>query len=344
MKNTIDFILPWVDGSDPNWIAEKTKHKNADGSASTAPDAISECRYRDNGLLKYWFRGVESFAPWVNHVFFVTCGQKPEWLNANHPKLILVDHRDYIPHQFLPTFNSNTIEMNYHRIEGVSERLVFFNDDKFLLRPIDETVFFADGLPVLDTRILYPPKNGEHNWERELYNDYCIVNKSYNRFETAKSIWRNRSKWFNLSVLGRKRVLGNITHFLTNGTLPATDCGHLALPHLKSSLEELWANYPDVLAESSSHKFRNDGSVNQCLINAWEQAKGMFYPVHKKDIGMYLDYSEENQSQILYYINNQMVPQICLNESEKSWWSESFTSAVVQAFDSILPNKSSFEL
>lgn len=343
MKNTIDFILPWVDGSDPNWIAEKAKHKKADVNASSAPDAISECRYRDNGLLKYWFRGVEKFAPWVNHVFFVTCGQKPEWLNEGHPKLILVNHRDYIPHQFLPTFNSSVIEMNFHRIDGLSEHVVFFNDDFFLVKPINEEVFFRNGLPVLDTKIVYPSKSCCHNWEHLLYNNYVIVNKSFNRFKSIKSIWLNRSKWFNFSILGRKRVLGNLARYLTNGKLPASDCGHLGQPHLKSSLEEIWALYPDILTEVSTHKFRNDCDVNQWLISAWEQAKGLFCPVHKKDIGVCVDYSEENLSQILYNIRNQTLPMICLNESENCKISERFTSAVIQAFDSILPEKSSFE-
>jgi hypothetical protein len=59
---------------------------------------------------------VEKYAPWVNRVFFITCGQCPPWLNRNHPKLRLVDHKDFIPLEYLPTFNSMTIELNLHRI------------------------------------------------------------------------------------------------------------------------------------------------------------------------------------------------------------------------------------
>lgn len=69
------------------------------------------------GYLKYWFRGVEKYAPWVHKIYFVTCGQKPDWLNENHDKLVLVNHEDYIPHEYLPTFSSHTIELNFHRIK-----------------------------------------------------------------------------------------------------------------------------------------------------------------------------------------------------------------------------------
>lgn len=34
-------------------------------------------RYRDWENLKYWFRGVETFAPWVNKVYFITYGHIP---------------------------------------------------------------------------------------------------------------------------------------------------------------------------------------------------------------------------------------------------------------------------
>ena len=69
MKETmdkIDFVLPWVDGSDKEWLAQKRKYENSgERMARGDVDANSDCRYRDYGLLQYWFRAVERFAPWV---------------------------------------------------------------------------------------------------------------------------------------------------------------------------------------------------------------------------------------------------------------------------------------
>ena len=97
-RDSIDFVLPWVDGSDPEWLARMREATAAEGgTASSDAAANGECRFSDNGLLRYWFRAVERFAPWVGKVFFVTCGQKPDWLDERHPKLRLLDHRDYIP-------------------------------------------------------------------------------------------------------------------------------------------------------------------------------------------------------------------------------------------------------
>ena len=148
----IDFVVTWVDGSDREWLAQKRKYLDAASSVSSSiagGEANADCRYRDCGLLKYWFRAVEKFAPWANRVFFVTCGQKPDWLDESNPKLRLVNHEDYIPAEYLPTFHSDTIELNLHRIPDLSERFVLFNDDTFLLRPSTPDQFFHGGLPVL---------------------------------------------------------------------------------------------------------------------------------------------------------------------------------------------------
>lgn len=103
-KADIDFVILWVDDQDPIWIEDKNKYKGQQGNHTN-----NEVRYRDWQNLKYWFRAVEKYAPWVRKIHFVTCGQKPEWLNINHPKLNLVDHKDYIDEKYLPTFSSHTI-------------------------------------------------------------------------------------------------------------------------------------------------------------------------------------------------------------------------------------------
>ena len=108
--NKIDFVLAWVDGADKEWLAERRKYNPAKGADNSA------ARYRDWENLQYWFRGVEKFAPWVNRIYFVTCGHIPPWLNTSHPKLKLIRHSDYMKPEYLPTFNINSIELNFHRI------------------------------------------------------------------------------------------------------------------------------------------------------------------------------------------------------------------------------------
>lgn len=337
----IDFVLPWVDGNDPVWRAEKQKWEVRSKEAmNMTDDANSDCRYRDDGLLKYWFRSVEKFAPWVNAIYFVTCGQKPEWLNESHPKLRLVNHADYIPSKCLPTFNSNTIELNYHRIDDLSEKFVLFNDDVYLLKPIKDDFFFKSGNPVLDTNLRYTDKVGLNGWSKLIFNDYCVVNKNFN---IGRSIWENRRKWFNIKELGYKRARRNLLCYLANRTLPVSLYGHIAHPIMKSTLQELWDRCPDIMVQTSMRKFRTDDQVNQWLLCAWNQAKGSFYPAHEKNLGKIFSVDPHNVDLICEVIRGQRYPQVCLNDTQYNTEPEHCAREIAKAFDSILPEKSSFE-
>ena len=337
----IDFVISWVDGSDLNWIAERKRYENQLPSCQVKLDANGDCRYKDYGLLKYWFRAVEECAPWVNKVFFVTCGQKPEWLNENHPKLKLVNHKDFIPSDWLPTFNSRTISLNYHRIKDLSEHFLLIDDDMFLLQPVAPEMFFKDGNPILRSRLRYPEYVGYNNWSRVLFNDYCVVNNS---FDMRKSIWENRRKWFSVKELGVKQVRQNLACYLANKTLPVRGYGHLAYPHLKSTFEEVWDMHSDVLEQTCARKFRADDQVNTWLMCAWNQAKGCFYPTHEKGRGVCVGMDLETIDWACEIIKTQSQPQICLNDSANNDVDPSvFSMKLTEAFESVFPNKSSFE-
>ena len=134
----IDFVIPWVDDADKEWRKKYKKYKH--------DEANDEARYRDWDILKYWFRGVEKYAPWVNKIHFITCGQKPDWLDETNPKLNLVNHVDYIPEKYLPTFSSHTIELHLSKIQGLSDKIVYFNDDMFLINEVSKNDFFVNDL------------------------------------------------------------------------------------------------------------------------------------------------------------------------------------------------------
>ena len=137
----IDIVIPWVDGSDPVWQADHAKYR-ASKSADNHP-----ARYREWGLFRYWFRGIEQNAPWVRKVHLLTYGHLPAWLEPDHPKLHIVNHRDFIPEEYLPTFSSHTIELNMHRIPDLAEHFLYFNDDVYLMKPSQPEDFFRDDLP-----------------------------------------------------------------------------------------------------------------------------------------------------------------------------------------------------
>lgn len=340
----IDFVLPWVDDTDPQWLKRKNdtwRNLHLSEEIPGSDEKNGDCRYREMGTLKYWFRAVEKFAPWVNKVFFITCGQRPAWLNIDHPKLVLVHHEDYIPAQYLPTFNVNPIELNLHRIPGLSEHFVYLNDDTFLIRPVSPDFFFRAGKPCLPADLSICDYFGYNNWSFLCLNDYCVLNDHFNFYD---SIWNNRDKWFNIKELGAKVVFKNLLCHRLNRTMVIRGYEHLPTPQLKSTFGIVWDNCPKILDSTSRQAFRSNDQVNQWLICGWNQASGNFWPTRPYSHGFHFNICEAQLEAICSLIRNQAAPQLCLNDSEKNDAPQKCFSAIIDALDSILPEKSGFEL
>ena len=333
MNEKIDFVIMWVDGSDPTWLEEKNKYLEKKIDTSNAIN-----RYRDMGLLKYWFRGVEKFAPWVNKVHFVTWGHIPSWLNTNNSKLNVVKHEDFIPKKYLPVFNASAIEIHLHRINGLSEKFVFFNDDMFLLKPTDSSYFFKNDLPCDFWRdnIPYCDKDTDPLFEHILLNDKMLICRHFNKREVIK---KNFSKCFNLKY-GKRNI-----RFLLLYKWPymaGFDNFHVAAPFLKSTFEELWEKEYDALETTSYSKFRRMVDVNQYVFQLWQIYTGRFTPKSIKETGMFFALSNDN-SAIFDVIDKQKTNMICINDSDLSIDYEKVIKELAEHFDKILPNKSSFE-
>ncbi|XP_011060693.1 PREDICTED: N-acetylglucosamine-1-phosphotransferase subunits alpha/beta isoform X2 [Acromyrmex echinatior] len=123
----IDVVYTWVNGSDPMFLESLQKHVSiVDLSAVTS-------RFSDKDELRYSLRSLEMYAPWVRHIYIVTNGQIPSWLDMDNPRITLVTHEDiFLNKSDLPTFSSPAIESHIHRIPGVSDKFLYFNDDVML--------------------------------------------------------------------------------------------------------------------------------------------------------------------------------------------------------------------
>lgn len=142
----IDAVYTWVDDSDPEWRARRAAALGGPDDG-TSPDH-GAVRFRNRDELRYSLRSLAMYAPWIRHIHLVTAGQRPSWLNEDHPGITVIDHRDLFadPDAALPTFNSHSIESQLHRIEGLSEHFLYLNDDMFLGRPTTpETFFLSSG-------------------------------------------------------------------------------------------------------------------------------------------------------------------------------------------------------
>lgn len=338
--NQIDFAIIWVDGGDEKWKSDKERYK---GVKSSLVDDGEE-RYRDWDNLRFWFRGVEKYAPWVNKVYFITCGQVPNWLDTNHEKLVCVNHSDYMKEDYLPTFSSHPIELNLCRIKNLSEKIVYFNDDMFLISDVQPDDFFCKGKPVY-TPILHavlPLTEGNSEIMSHIYiNMITTINKNFNK---TTSLAKNWGKWFNPLKIGIKNSIMNVFNsqykeFVGFGN------DHLPVPLLKSTMEEVWLKEHALLDETSKRKFRSSQDVSQYLFRYWELAKGNFYPRNCSKIGRRFTVTKDNH-RITDAIREQNLKMICINDSAVASTFQEFEimkSEINAAFEKILPEKSSYE-
>lgn len=327
MENNIDFIITWVDGADTAWKTEKKKYqpdnKMDDG----------EERYRDWDNLKYWFRGVEKFAPWVRNIYFITWGHVPEWLNLEHPKLKVIKHTDYIPQEYLPTFNSHTIELNFHRIKGLSEHFVYFNDDMFLIKPSKKEDFSKNGLP--RDRVVYnalcPMDETVSNIR---YNNMRIINRYFNKRALEKKHLGKLfypgygfSLWKNIAMLPIRKF-------------SSFEDDHIPITYVKSVFEELWNKEETWLHETCLRKFRSENDLSPWLFRYWLLAQGKVSPCATKR-GKY--FSIDSTNTVNEMIKRQKHQLICLNDTGGVYDFEEQKQKLIDAFQEILPEKSIFE-
>jgi len=333
-KGKIDFVILWVDGNDQEWQKEKAKYlpqKNQDAG---------ENRYRDWENLQYWFRGVEEFAPWVNKIHFVTWGHFPEWLNQAHPKLNLVEHKEFIPVEYLPTFNCNPIELNFHRIPGLSEQFVLFNDDCFLTRPVSKADFFRNDLPC-DMFMEYPVGCSGHNevFSHILVNNFNLIGRHFSRSEIRRKLKKKilslkYGSYFFYNLLFYHLPFPNFFGLLTP---------HFAQPYLKKSFEEVWEAEEGILKETCTHRFRQKEDVTEYIFRLWTLMKGEFSPDNRLKKGK--AYFLKQEDEVLYQdIRKQKYKFICINDDCGDAEYEIAKRKIIESFEQILPQKSEYEL
>lgn len=270
-EEKIDIVVLWVDGSDPEFIREKQTVTGQVADLNQENDG--EQRYRDYGIFNYWFRMIEKHAPWVNRVYLVTNGQKPEWLNLEHPKLRWITHKEFMPKEYLPSFNSSAIEMNLHRIEDLSENYLYFNDDMYLIKDSQPSDFYKKNQPkllaVYDALVPWSPFTNIY------HNDVELI---YRHFPNKKALKSSPWKFFNYRY--GFLVLKNLL------LLPWGPTGyvnqHLPVPMKKSTLAHLWDIEGETLDRTSRNKIRDYGvDVNQYICQHWQIESNQFFPMSK---------------------------------------------------------------
>jgi hypothetical protein len=142
-----DIVITYVDFTCKQWRTEYERAINEiyDPNIHTR-DSATRTRFVNHGELRFLLRSISVHMPWVRNIYIVVDDYLviPSWINYNNndnlSSIKIVRHSEIFPtSQFrkcLPTFNSQAIETVIHRIPGISDPFIYFNDDMFVGKPI----------------------------------------------------------------------------------------------------------------------------------------------------------------------------------------------------------------
>ena len=291
----MDVVITYVDGFDPLWQKDYEENTNI---------PILEKRFRDWGTLRYLLRGIEVNMPFINNVYLVVAreSQVPKWINRDNVKVVL--HSDIIPQEFLPTFNCNPIELHLHRIEGLDEYYVYFNDDVFPLKKCKPTDFFVDG-------------KGQLGMARHLLS-----------VDMFKKICRNSDRVAR-KALGKKPSL----IFLRPQ--------HVCTPMIKSQCHELYTLVEEDIRASIT-KTRTANNISQYVYLNYMYLNG--YLENRRLSKRHFSLGITSTEKLRRFLLNPTKTFTCLNDvqlGEERY--EELRKVVLDAFETLFPNKSKYE-
>lgn len=308
----VDLVYTWVDGNDPAWRA---KHAAFTGTKLSADDVDCEGRYADNDELRYSLRSVELYAPWIRHIYIITDGQIPSWLNLDNDRISIVDHKEIIPEHGLPCFNSQVIEHCMYRIPGLAEHFIYANDDMFLNRPVDPWDFFTpDGKKPI-VRTLRSPLRRFTLWMKDR-----LLSKPLSRYNRAL---------LNASRLVNQRY----------GKYYSEKSHHNMDSYLKSQFELTARDLGDVIEPTISNHLREENDIQRIVYSYVPLALGQAQRVHVgKDTSFMLRIHRHSSYERLARYNPKF---FCLNDSQYA--TDEDRRLVKKFLKERFPEKSSFE-
>jgi hypothetical protein len=331
----IDIVYTWVDGSDPEWNAKRNEKLLLAGRLPK--NVNSEALFQDNHELRYSLRSIAKYIPWINKIFIVTDNQIPVWLNTSHPKIKIIDHKDIFSNKdYLPTFNSCSIETQLHHISELSEQFIYFNDDMFVGRDCTPDIFFdKQGKPRIFTAEILPiPKKKFFDITQR---DPLKINIHQHQIVTTRRLLRDKFG---------KPVYSNIRHG--------------AKPLLKSKLYELEEIFKEELALTVGNSFRSpEDIIFIYLFEYWAILNKIGKPKYLKSINLdkqtsnpsklfskykfgFINLHDEKLNERLNNLRNAMPTLFCLNQTPDT--PQENIELLMKFFNDYFPEKCEFEI
>lgn len=292
----MDAVITYVNGLDPVWQASYE---------ARIGKKILDKRFRDWGTLRYLLRGIDTYMKYVDKVFLIVSGrtQVPEWVDERNLRVVL--HEDILPSAYLPLFNCNPLEMYLHRIEGLSEEFIYFNDDFFPLAESSADDFFRKGKAVMSP--------SRHLLHLDMYKKIC----------------------WNSDRLARKAAGAPAGLMFLRPQ-------HICAPMLRSSSEKLFQMCRKEIDQTAARPLRTEKDLNQYLYTDYMFLTGQTVPGRLSN--RHFSLAAASIDKICAFVENPDRQFACINDVHLSQEKfEAFRQKLLASFEKRLPVRSRFE-
>ena len=241
---TLDVVIAWVDGTDPILKQKREQYKSG---KTVASDAVTATRFASDDEIYYNIASIIKYVPFVRHIYIVTDYQQPAFIDefakqniCSVDKIRIVDHKEIFAgyEQFLPTFNTRSIETMIWNIQGLSDYFIYMNDDFFFNQPVVIDDF-------LDNKKLII--HGHWRKNAALNAKLNFRKSRFKLFGTPIQPRHTIAQMLSAKILGMDQFF-EIHHY----------------PHIvdKTILKDHLLTHPQLLTEQIKYKFRDVAQVN----------------------------------------------------------------------------------
>ena len=174
----IDLVIAFVDNNEQVWRDTFINYCRTHNFNNKIVELYS-ARYGGIRYIDYQLKLVSRNMTWLNKIYLLLSNieQAPKNLPSNCE---IVLHEQFIPHQFLPTFNSTTIEMFLWNIPNLSEHFIYANDDMLPTGELKPSDFFDNDKIKI-------------NWREDTF-DLCMGVYAYQCHNVSSSLSKRLNK------------------------------------------------------------------------------------------------------------------------------------------------------
>ena len=140
-QQPIDFVIAYVNNQDMLWRNNYINYCRTHNLNNLIVNLVGS-RYGGIDFLYYQLKLVNKNMPWVNKIYLLLSNKEQVIPSLLPPNVEIVLHSQFIYNEYLPTFNSTTIEMFLWNIPNLSEKFIYANDDMLPIGKLEPSDFF----------------------------------------------------------------------------------------------------------------------------------------------------------------------------------------------------------